>query len=61
MEQSILLPSQNSVGTLFAYYVVQVFDSSMDNGRKLENQLPLTTAQGNPFDFSSKAPGIYGV
>jgi len=50
----MLLPSevQNSLGTLFAYYTSQVFDSIMDNGRKLENQLPLNTAQGNPFDFS---------
>lgn len=42
-------------------YTTQVFDSSIDNGRKLENQLPLNTTQGNSFDFSSKAPGRCGI
>lgn len=59
----MLLPSelQTSLGTFFAYYTVQVFNSSKDNGRKLENQLPLYTEQGNPFSFLSKAPGTHSV
>lgn len=44
---------------LFAYYAVQVFNSSMDNGRKFENQLPLNTEQWNQFYFFSKAPGTF--